>query len=82
MTLANTVSGEYLRREGPAATDGRSAYKIAMAAGHDAGNRNAQRNGRAAWGEADWDTAKATFAKVMHGLGYAPWPHEDHLADG
>ena len=40
-------------------------YKIAMAAGQDAGNRNMKKAGRTAWNEEDWNVAAALVAKLM-----------------
>lgn len=43
-------------------------YKLAMAAGEDAGNRNAKKHGRTAWNEDDWNVAAATTQKLMGGV--------------
>jgi len=40
-------------------------YAIAMAAGRDAANRQMHAEGRAAWSDADWDLACATFNRLM-----------------
>jgi hypothetical protein len=40
------------------------AYKIAMAAGQDAGNAHAKQHGRQIWDESDWNTAQAMFEKI------------------
>lgn len=39
-------------------------YKIAMAAGRDAGNRSARRAGRIFWNQTDWDCAADTVARL------------------
>jgi len=39
-------------------------YKLAMAAGQDAGNRHMRRAGRSVWDDSDWDTACAEFARI------------------
>lgn len=39
-------------------------YKIAMAAGQDAGNRNANKNNQQAWNEEDWNIAAEAFNKL------------------
>jgi hypothetical protein len=45
---------------------------IALAAGHDAGNRSMKRAGRVKWDETDWNAAADTFAAL--------YPSEDiHL---
>lgn len=43
-------------------------YKIAHAAGWDAGNRNAKKHGRKRWSKADWNVAAKTFNKVFLAL--------------
>ena len=40
-------------------------YKLAMAAGQDAGNRSAKAAGRKVWNEDDWNVASAVVAKLM-----------------
>jgi hypothetical protein len=40
-------------------------YKIAMAAGRDAGNRNAAAHGRTVWAAEDFDVAADVVAKIM-----------------
>lgn len=40
-------------------------YKIAMAAGQDAGNRSAAAAGRKAWSADDWDAAAGVFQQVV-----------------
>ena len=40
-------------------------YKIAMAAGHDAANRQMKAAGRAAWNEADFNLAAETVARLL-----------------
>lgn len=40
-------------------------YQIAMAAGRDAANRQARRNGRAAWSEADFNLAANVTAELL-----------------
>lgn len=42
-------------------------YKIAMAAGRDAGNRSMRAAGRKVWSEADWNAAAAVTARLMGG---------------
>lgn len=39
-------------------------YKIAMAAGQDAGNRNAKKHNRQDWNEEDWNVAAEVFHKL------------------
>ncbi len=41
-----------------------STYKVAMAAGQDAGNRSAKRAGRTEWSAEDWDVAAEVVAKI------------------
>lgn len=41
-------------------------YKIAMAAGQDAGNRNMKKAGRKAWNKADFALAAKTTAKLLN----------------
>jgi hypothetical protein len=40
-------------------------YATAMAAGQDAGNRNAAKNGRTVWTQADWDVAARVSSELM-----------------
>jgi len=40
-------------------------YKLAMAAGRDAGNRNMRKNGRTTWNLADRNIAAKEFHKLM-----------------
>jgi hypothetical protein len=40
-------------------------YKIAMAAGRDAGNKSAKTAGRTSWNEDDFNAAAAVVAKLM-----------------
>ena len=42
-----------------------STYKVAMAAGQDAGNKSMRVAGRTEWNEDDWNAAAATFNKLM-----------------
>jgi hypothetical protein len=39
-------------------------YKLASAAGQDAGNRSMKKHGRDIWGPEDWDAACETFDKI------------------
>jgi hypothetical protein len=39
-------------------------YRLAMAAGQDAGNRSMRRHGRTVWNVEDWNAASRTFAKL------------------
>lgn len=41
-------------------------YKIAMAAGQDAGNRSAAATGRRVWTVDDWNAATAAFQSVVN----------------
>jgi len=41
-----------------------ATYKVAMAAGRDAGNRSARAAGRSAWSEVDYDLAERTFRQL------------------
>jgi hypothetical protein len=59
-------------------SDYEQAYKIAMSAGWDAGNRSAAKAGRKAWDEKDWDLAAQTQRQVMASLGHQ---FPTHLAD-
>jgi hypothetical protein len=43
----------------------KSTYKIAMAAGQDAGNRNMRKHGRTEWNGDDWNIAAEVMAQVM-----------------
>lgn len=43
----------------------RITYAIAMAAGHDAANKQMRADGRCQWNDADWDLACATFNTLM-----------------
>jgi hypothetical protein len=47
------------------------AYRIAHAAGWDAGNRRMAGEQRAAWDAEDWNHAVATFHRVLAALGFA-----------
>lgn len=40
-------------------------YKLAMAAGRDAGNRNMRRAGRTTWNEDDYAVAASVTAKLL-----------------
>lgn len=40
-------------------------YKIAHAAGQDAGNRQAKRAGRKTWSRADWNAAARTTRRLL-----------------
>jgi hypothetical protein len=40
-------------------------YKIAMAAGRDAGNKSAKASGRTSWNEDDFNAAAAVVAKLI-----------------
>lgn len=42
----------------------RWTYKLAMAAGWDAANRNAKKHGRTAWNEDDWNEACRVFERL------------------
>jgi hypothetical protein len=42
-------------------------YKIAMAAGRDAANRNMKANGRTVWNEEDYNIAAALVEKLLNG---------------
>lgn len=42
-----------------------STYKIAMAAGRDAANRQMRAAGRMAWSAEDFDTAAAVVARLL-----------------
>lgn len=42
-----------------------ATYRIAMAAGRDAGNRSAAMHGRTVWNEDDWNAAHDTTAKLI-----------------
>lgn len=42
-----------------------STYKIAMAAGRDAANRQMKAAGRIAWNEDDWNTAAKVSGELM-----------------
>ena len=48
----------------------RDAVKIANAAGRDAGNRSAARDGRRAWNETDRDAALEACNAVLVRLGF------------
>jgi hypothetical protein len=39
-------------------------YSFAMAAAHDAANRQMRRDGRSRWNEADWDLMCETFKRL------------------
>jgi len=39
-------------------------YKLAYAAGRDAGNRSMRQGDRTKWNEDDWAAAKATFERL------------------
>lgn len=41
------------------------AYRIAHAAGWDAGNRRMSEHGRTAWNADDWDHAVTVFARLI-----------------
>jgi hypothetical protein len=49
-------------------------YSLAMAAGHDAGNRSMRAGGRTKWAVRDWNAACETFAKLW------PEPTTEELA--
>ena len=40
-------------------------YKIAMAAGQDAGNKSMKAAGRTSWNDDDWNVAAETTARLM-----------------
>jgi hypothetical protein len=40
-------------------------YKIAMAAGRDAGNRSMRKAGRTSWNEDDWNAAAAETERLI-----------------
>lgn len=42
-----------------------TTYAIAMAAGHDAGNRHMRAAGRSEWDESDWQAAAEQTARLM-----------------
>jgi hypothetical protein len=46
-----------------------AVYRIAMAAGRDAGNRSMRAAGRTAWNETDWNIAADTARRVLAALG-------------
>jgi len=41
-------------------------YKIAMAAGQDAGNRQMKSEGRTTWNEADWNEAARVTTELLN----------------
>jgi len=45
------------------------AYRIAHAAGWDAGNRSMVKAGRTAWSDEDYAASVGAFEKVMRGMG-------------
>lgn len=45
----------------------KGTYKIAMAAGQDAGNRSMKAAGRTEWNEEDWGAATAARARLFAG---------------
>lgn len=49
--------------------DRTASYREAMAAGHDAANKQMKAAGRTAWNEDDWNTAASTVAKLTGGGG-------------
>lgn len=44
-------------------------YQIAMAAGRDAGNKNARKHGRSVWNADDYSVAAEIAHKLMYGYG-------------
>lgn len=46
-------------------------YKVAVAAGRDAGTRSMRAAGRTQWNEEDWSAAAAVTARLMEVLGVA-----------
>jgi hypothetical protein len=51
-----------------ASVDWRSRYRIAHAAGQDAGNRSAKARGLASWDEQAWDDAAEAFRVVWRSV--------------
>lgn len=45
-----------------------ATYRIAMAAGRDAANRNMRADGRSSWNDTDWDIAAEVTARLMGGV--------------
>jgi hypothetical protein len=43
-------------------------YKLAMAAGRDAANRQMRKAGRTAWNEDDWNTAASLVQRLLDGV--------------
>lgn len=43
----------------------RATYKVAMAAGQDAANKQMRAEGRAEWNDADWNLAAAIVARLL-----------------
>lgn len=46
-------------------TDMTITYKVAMAAGADAANKNMRANGRTTWNEDDWNVMAAVIARLL-----------------